>query len=122
MKKGVILKHYLPCSYFIICSLCMLWNADMINFLGLTLLLLFSGLLFLRHAAARMTIGGLMLAASFYFLLALADEAGDVRREGGDASTLLGWGGTLIGLSSVMSVLLILPLHMPRKAPAYQRR
>ena len=122
MKKGVILKHYLPCSYFIICSVCILWKADMINYLGLSLLLLFSALLFFRHIAARMAIGGLTLVASFYFLLALLDEAGDVHRAGGDVSMLLGWGGTLITLTSIMSVLLILPLNMPRRAAAYQRK
>ncbi|RPD41140.1 hypothetical protein [Chitinophaga barathri] len=94
----------------------------MINFLGLTLLVLSSGLFFFRHPAARMITGGVMLAASFYFLLALIDEAGDVSREGGDTSMLLGWGVTLISLTAVMSVLLILPLNMPRKAAVYQRK
>ncbi len=122
MKKGIFLLHYIPCTYFIICSLCILWNADMINFLGLTLLLLFSGLLFFRRAAFRMSVGGLMLVASFYFLLALIDEAGDVRDAGRDAGMLLGWGGSLIGLSALMSILLILPLNMPQKAAVYQRK
>jgi hypothetical protein len=94
----------------------------MINFLGLTLLLLLSGLLFFRRTAFRMSVGGLMLVASFYFLLALIDEAGDARDAGRDAGVLLGWGMSLIGLSALMSILLILPLNMPQKAPVYQRK
>lgn len=69
-----------------------------------------------------MTVGGLMLFASIYFSLALADEANDVISAGQDSTKLVLVGGLFIAGTFLMSILLIVPLNLPKRVPLYNRR
>lgn len=122
MKKSTLLRHYLPCIYFIILAIAIQIGGAAINFLGLTLLLIFGTLLFFKSDVARMTVGGLMLFASIYFSLALADEANDVVSAGRDSTKLVLVGGLFIAGTFLMSILLIVPLNLPKRVPLYNRR
>lgn len=122
MKKATFLRHYLPCIYFIILAIAIQIGGSAINFLGLSLLLIFGALLFFKKDYVRMIVGGLMLFAAIYFSLALADEANDVTSAGRDATSMVLTGGTFITLTFLMAILLIVPLNLPKRVPLYNRR
>lgn len=122
MKKATFLRHYLPCIYFIILAIAIQIGGTSINYLGLSLFLLFGGLLFIKKDYLRMTVGGLTLFAAVYFSLALADEANDMISAGRDATTLVLVGGLFILGTFLMSILLIVPLNLPKRVPLYNRR
>lgn len=89
---------------------------------GFILLLLFSGLLFIKRNYARLTAGALVLFLSCYFFLALLDALADIHAAGGEPSDTYRLAGWLIGGSFCMSILLIIPLHLPRRVPLYNRK
>lgn len=121
MKLGIVLKHYLPCFYFISLALCILYVSNA-NIPALIMLALFSGLLFVRRSYARMTAGLLMLFLSLYFSLAWLDEMRDVQTAGGVPSTGLRFTILYLAGAFCMSILLIIPLHLPRRAALYNRK
>lgn len=122
MKKATFLRHYLPCIYFIILAIAIQIGGPAVNYLGLSLLLIFGTLIFFKKDYVRMIVGGLMLFAAIYFSLALADEANDVISAGHDATSMVLTGGIFISLTLFMSILLIVPLNLPKRVPLYNRR
>lgn len=133
MKLGVILKHYLPCLYFIFLSLCIAYsayNSPAFDAAGirnnlvtaLVMLVLFLGLLFFRRTYARMIAGLLMLFLSLYFSLAWFDEMVDIHQAGGEPSAALRSAIYYIAGAFCMAILLIIPLHLPQRAPLYNRK
>lgn len=122
MKKSTLLRHYLPCIYFIILAVAIQIGGAAINFLALTLVLIFGTLLFIKSEVARMAVGGIVLFAAIYFSLALADEANDVVSAGKDSTRLVLVGGFFIIVTLLMSILLIVPLNLPKRVPLYNRR
>lgn len=121
MKLGIVLKHYVPCFYFIFLALCMLFAANA-NIPALIMLVLFSGLLFVRRSYARMTAGLLMLFFSLYFSLAWLDEMRDIQTAGGVPSRALRFAIVYLAGAFCMSILLIIPLQLPRRAALYNRK
>ena len=133
MKKGTILKHYLPCLYFISLTLCIAYitynNAGQPethvrnNFiLCAAVLTVFTALLFVRRSYARMAAGLVTLFLSLYASLAWFDEMVDVGHAGGVPSAMLRNSIYYIAGAFCMSILLIIPLHMPAKTPLYNRK
>ena len=122
MKKSTLLRHYLPCIYFIILAIAIQIGGAAINFLALTLFLIFGTLLFFKSEVPRMIVGGIVLFAAIYFSLALADEANDVMSAGKDSTKLVLVGGFFITITFLMSILLIVPLNLPKRVPLYNRR
>lgn len=122
MKKSTLLRHYLPCIYFIILAIAIQIGGAAINFLSLILVLIFGTLLFFKSEVARMAVGGIVLFAAIYFSLALADEANDVVSAGKDSTQLVLVGGFFIIVTFLMSILLIVPLNLPKRVPLYNRR
>lgn len=133
MKTGTILKHYLPCVYFILLAICIIYftysNTDiggvvMRNNIALCLgmIILFSGLLFFRRTYARMAVGLIMLFLSLYFSLAWFDAMVDLRTLGVTPGTALRSAIWFIAGAFCMSILLIIPLHLPARAPLYNRK
>jgi hypothetical protein len=121
MKPATVVKHYLPCLYFISLSLCILFISNN-NPLAIVTLILFSALLFTRHHYVRMAMGGLMLFLSLYFSLAWLDEVRDIRTAGGAPSAALRSAILYIAGAFCMAILLIIPLQLPRRAPLYNRK
>lgn len=121
MKTGTIFKHYLPCLYFIFLALCIFFEFHN-NIIAPAMLVLFLALLFIRRTYARMTVGLLMLFLSLYFSLAWFDEMVDVRAAGGTPSAGLRSAILFIAGAFCMSILLIIPLHLPRRMPLYNRK
>lgn len=121
MKSTTILKHYLPCLYFIFLALCMLFVSNT-NPVALLVLAIFSVLLFVRHSYVRMAAGLLMLFLSLYFSLAWMDEVQDIRAAGGLPTLALRLAIWYIAGAFCMAVLLIVPLQLPKRAPLYNRK
>ncbi len=133
MKLGVILKHYLPCLYFIFLALCIAYstyNSPAFDAVGmrnniitaLVMLALFLGLLFVRRTYARMIAGLLMLFLSLYFSLSWFDEMVDIGQAGGAPSPALRNAIYYIAGAFCMAILLIVPLHLPQRTPLYNRK
>lgn len=133
MKTGTILKHYMPCLYFIFLSLCIAYKtynsppgsdiAASNNMVACAVMTgLFLGLLFFRRTYARMIVGLLMLILSLYFSLAWLDAMVDANAAGSIPTRDLRYAIYYIGVAICMSILLIIPLHLPAKAPLYNRK
>ncbi len=112
MKKVTLFRHYLPCIFFIICAILLLWQSPF----AFIMLLIFSLLLFIRHTIVRMAAGGFMLFLSIYSFLVMTDEA--YRLKAGLVVTE----SILISVAFCMSILLIVPLQLPKRAPLYNRK